>query len=247
MKKKILIIGAKSFIAKNYVKSSNYQNKILSITTRGLKSSKGNFQAEKIKKILKNNSIKTIINFTSNNNNSMSKLINDSKIITENINFHLEILELIKNKKILVIYFDSFERYKNKNSSYKVSKKILESVYKFYQKKYKLEVKKIILPTIIGANDLNFNRLVPYVLKQILNNKKVIIKKNNKIIFTFVENVVYKIDNIISKSRKKYLMKKYNKKVNYFYSEFKKIHQNQKYKNNKLFKIYAWYKSYFKK
>ena len=71
--------------------------------------------------------------------------------------------------------------------------------------------------------------------------------KNNKIIFTFVENVVYKIDNIISKSRKKYLMKKYNKKVNYFYSEFKKIHQNQKYKNNKLFKIYAWYKSYFKK
>lgn len=247
MKKKILIIGAKSFIAKNYVKSSNYQNKILSITTRGLKSSKGKFQAEKIKKIFKNNSIKTIINFTSNNNNSMSKSINDSKIITENLNFHLEILELIKNKKILVIYFDSFERYKNKNTSYKVSKKILESVYKFYQKKYKLEVKKIILPTIIGANDLNFNRLVPYVLKQILNNKKVIIKKNNKIIFTFVENVVSKIDHIISKSRKKYLMKKYNKKVNYFYSEFKKIHQNQKYKNNKLFKIYVWYKSYFKK
>ena len=147
----------------------------------------------------------------------------------------------------MVIYFDSIERYKNKHSSYKVSKKIVESVYKFYQKKYKLEVKKIILPTIIGANDLNFNRLVPYVLKQILNNKKVIIKKNNKIIFTFVENVVYKIDHIISKSHKKYLMKKYNKKVNYFYSEFKKIHQNQKYKNNKLFKIYAWYKSYFKK
>lgn len=246
MKKKILIIGAKSFIAKNYVKLSNYQNKILSISTRDLKSSKGKFQAEKIKKILKNNSIKTIINFTSNNNNSMSKLIDDSKIITENINFHLEILELIKNKKILVIYFDTFERYKNKNSSYKVSKKILESVYKFYQKKYKLEVKKIILPTIIGANDLNFNRLVPYLLKQILNNKKVIIKKNNKIIFTFVENVVYKIDHIISKSRKNYLMKKYNKKVDYFYSEFTKIHQNQKYKNNKLFKIYAWYKSYFK-
>ena len=40
----------------------------------------------------------------------MSKLINDSKIITENINFHLEILELIKNKKILVIYFDSFRK-----------------------------------------------------------------------------------------------------------------------------------------
>ena len=83
--------------------------------------------------------------------------------------------------------------------------------------------------------------------KQILNNKKVIIKKNSKIIFTFVENVVYKIDNIISKSQKKYLIKKYNKKVNYFYSEFKKIHQNQQYKNNKLFKIYTWYKSYFKK
>jgi hypothetical protein len=247
VKKKILIIGANSFIAKNYVNFSKFKKRAFSISTKDLIDSKGKFNFKKIKKIFKNNSIKTIINFTSNNNNSSSESINDSKIILDNINFHLEILELIKNKKILIIYFDSFEKFKNKNSSYKVSKKILESVYKFYQKKYKLNVKKILLPTIIGVNDLNFNRLVPYILKQILNNKKVIIKKQKKIIFTFVENVVSKIDNIISNSKKKFLMKKYNKKVNYIYSEFKKIHQNKQYKNNKLFKIYAWYKSYFEK
>ena len=247
MKKSILVIGSNSFIAKNFVNNSKFKKKIFCVSTKDLNSFKNDFDFKKLKKILHNNPIRAIINFTSNNNNSTSKLVKDSKIILENINYHLEILELVKKKNILVIYFDSYEKFKSKNSSYKISKNILENIYKFYKKKYKLNVKKILLPTVIGNDDLNFERLVPYLLKSILNNKKILIKtKQKKIIFTFVDHVVSKIDNILSNSKKNFLIKKYEKKVYFFYDEFKKIHKNYKTQNKELVKIYSWYKAYFK-
>lgn len=247
MKKKILIIGSNSFIAKNYITLSKYNKKILPLSTKDLKDLNGKFNTKRLKRIFKNHLIEIIINFTSNNNNSTSRFTKDSQVVLENISFHLEVLEFIKEKNISIIYFDSFEKYNSKNSSYKLSKKILENIYNFYRKKYKINVKKVLLPTVIGINDLNFNRLVPYLLKKILINKKISIKKQKKIIFTFVDNVIFKIDNIVSNSKKNLLLKKYEKKVGYFYSEFKKIHHNKKYQNKKFLYIYNWYKDYFKK
>ena len=103
---------------------------------------------QKTKRIFKNHLIEIIINFTSNNNNSTSRFTKDSHSF-ENISFHLEVLEFIKEKYFNNL-FDSFEKYNSKNSSYKLSKKILENIYNFYRKKYKINVKKVLLPTVIG-------------------------------------------------------------------------------------------------
>ena len=249
MKKKILIFGASSFIAKNYINYDDY-NHLICVTRKNkndlIKKSNTTYKyidhlnVNKIKNLVVKNKIGIIINFISNNNNKIDINIDDLKIINDNTFPALQILEAIKNTRIKYVCFDSFEKKKNKKTAYKLSKIILSEIYKYYSSKYKIKIKKINLPTVLGKFDKNKSRLLPYIFK---NNKPNYPK--SLIRFIFAGNLVRCIKNNIN-FNKKIKLKIYKKKANFFSMELIKYeNQSMTQKNlitKELFQIFKSYK-----
>ena len=106
MKKKILIFGASSFLAQNYIKFDN-NNKLFCINKSKkvnlIKKNNAkykivkNLSAKSIRSLVIENKIDIIINFISNNNNKFDKKIDNIKIFKDNILPSLKIIEAIKN------------------------------------------------------------------------------------------------------------------------------------------------------
>ena len=231
MKKKILIFGASSFLAQNYIKFDN-SNKLFCIN----KSKKVNLIKKKnatykivknlsvrsIRNLVAENKIDIIINFISNNNNKFDRKNDNVKIFKDNILPSLKIIEAIKNYIIKYIYFDSREINKKKNTIYKLSKKVLSQLNEYYKKKYKIKIVKIILPTVLGKYDKNNQRLLPLISR----NKKLLFP--NKIVnFSFADDVVTNIRGHINNG-KKIKIKLYKKKASYFSNQFQKLKKKGK-------------------
>ena len=135
METKILIIGGSSFLAQNYINFDKknkltclVRNKKNLIKKKNVSYINSNIISKKLlKKIILKYKINTILNFVSNNNNSLDKDLDNYKIFSDNVITSLKILEIIKFFNIKYICFDSFER-KNKNSVYILAKKYLMSI-----------------------------------------------------------------------------------------------------------------------
>ena len=249
MKKKILIFGASSFLAQNYINCDNYNDLIClvrakkkSLITKSNATYKivNNLSINKIKNILANNKIEIIIDFISNNNNKIDINIDNFKIIRDNTFIALQILESIKNKNINYICFDSFEKKKRKETAYKLSKIILSEIYAYYKSKYSVKIVKLNLPTVLGKFDKSKSRLLPNIFK---NHKPT--HPKDLITFIFADHLVVSIKNNLN-FNKKIKLKIYKKKANYFYKEITKYKSQFKSPKNiiskELFKIYKSYK-----
>lgn len=246
MKTTILILGASSFLAQNYI-SYDSKNKLICVVRKKSKYIQkknvkyiqiNKLNSGNLKKIYSKNNFKAILNFISNNNNSEDSDANNKKILFDNLLPSIEILESIKNSKIKYFNFDSFEKKKNKISGYVLSKNILVNVINFYKEKYNLNILNINLPTVIGKFDQNKKRILPF-----LSRNKKLNKPNDVIVFSFAEDIVLSIKNNIEKNSK-INFKIFKRKANFFLNRFL---NNNKKKDKTLFlkkidKILNFYK-----
>jgi nucleoside-diphosphate-sugar epimerase len=231
MKKKVLIFGASSFLAQNYIKFDD-NNKLFCINKSKkvglIKKNNAKYKVVKnlsvrsIKSLVIENEIDIIINFISNNNNKFDRKNDNIKIFKDNILPSLKIVEAMKNQTIKYIYFDSHEVNKKKNTIYKLSKKMLSQLNEYFKKKYKIKIIKISLPTVLGKYDRNNKRLLPLISK----NKKLLFP-DQSVNFSFADDVVASIRRHVNDT-KKIKIKLYKKKANYFINQYQKLRKKEK-------------------
>ena len=246
METKILIIGGSSFLAQNYINFDKknkltclVRNKKNLIKKKNVSYINSNIISKKLlKKIILEYKINTILNFVSNNNNSLDKDLDNYKIFSDNVITSLKILEIIKFLNIKYICFDSFERKKNKNSAYILAKKVISDVNNFYEAKYNIKIISVVLPTVIGKFDTNKNRIIPFLSE---NNK--LKKPNYTIVFAFAEDIVNSIKNNIE-NNKKIKFKIYKKKASFFLNRFLDIRKlkRKSFFLSKINEIFSYYK-----
>ena len=251
MKKKVLIFGASSFLAQNYIKFDN-NNKLFCVNKSKkvhlIKKNNATYKIVKnltvksIRNLVIENKIDIIINFISNNNNKFDTKNDNIKIFKDNILPSLKIVEAMKDCKIKYIYFDSHEINKKKNTIYKLSKRILSQLNEYYKKKYKVKIVKISLPTVLGKYDRNSKRLLPLISR----NKKLLFPNQN-VNFSFADDVVASIRRHINNG-KKIKIRLYKKKASYFENQLQKLRNKEKIDNSlvseKVNDILLFYKNF---
>ena len=134
---------------------------------------------------------KIIICASNNNNGGNLNKNNNIDIFSKNTCILLNVLENIKyNKKVEVINFSSTEIKKKKETMYSISKKANYILCNFYKTNYNLKIKNLIIPNVFGENDLNFQRVIPFFVKNIIFKKKIFIKKKKKIKFIYIDDLL---------------------------------------------------------
>ena len=261
--KRILLIGSNSFLGKNIISEIPYKkiiciqrNKKNIIRKKNLKYYFLDLKLfKKLKKIINDNIFDKVIICCADNNNSINLHNNNIKIFNNNTNILLNIFECLKfKKKIEILNFTSSEVLKKKITIYSISKNTNNKLCEFYKKNYKLKIKNIILTNVFGGNDLNFNRIVPFLIRCAIFNKKIILKNSSyKLKLIYIENLL-----------KILTLKLNNKYFNHSITILglkKKILYIMKLKKNKRKKIYfkkdtlnfyllntiSWYEIYFNK
>ena len=260
-KHKVLVLGSNSFIAKNII-SKIFFKKIYCVQKKKTKQfNKKNskyfyfdlLDHRKLKNVIDMYDYDKIILCASNNNNSNNLNKNNIDIFSENTNILLNVLELLKyKKKIKIVNFSSIEIKKKKQSMYSISKKINYQLCNFYNTNYNLKIKNLNLPNVFGENDLNFNRIIPFLVKNIFFKKKFLIKKKkNKITFIYIDDLLKVLVDDRKKLRNTYLISIHELKIKI--SNFMNLKENLQRNNFKyhfdfnLYKTINWYKCYFKK
>ena len=256
--KTVLILGSNSFVAKNVISRIPYK-KIVCIQLKKVDIYKNKnlkyyflnlINLRNLKKIFRNYKFDMVIICASNNNNSIKKYNDNINIFKYNTNILLNVLELLKfNKKTQIINFSSTETLKKNNSIYSIAKTTNDQLCKFYQKNYNLNIKNYVISNLFGQNDLNFNRIIPLLIKKLIFNKKINkINYSKKLKFVFIDDL---LENLIYPKKKIYghliSIRSLIKKIDYLFS----FSEHEKKKNQSLFeyRLYMtilWYKNYFK-
>ena len=182
---RVLILGKKSFIARNFIKK--YSNHIKFFYFNLYFSDNYKEFLKKISLYVNKKKIDHIINFIGNNDNSLIPA-DDNKILRDNFILPLALVNLFKKKKINFTFFLSTEIDKiensNENNIYSLSKFFLQDSLRFILIKNNISLIKI--DNVFGPHDLNFNRLIPsLMLKLLFNNKalKVKLAQQKKLIY----------------------------------------------------------------
>lgn len=255
-----LIIGSSGFIGSNLILNSKskiictyYLNKLI-VSKKNIKKVKLNiFNQKSLNKIITNYKINEIINLVSNNNNITHKSTNNFLIWEKNTSSLVRLLENLRKKKkhLKVIHISSNETQEKNSTIYSLSKKTSEEICKVYRKNFNIKVSIIRIGNVIGFADQNKNRIVPYILNQILSNQKIKLKNPNKTInFSFADDVSKKILNFNSYHKLTHFIKPEFKTTPYKLSQIlSKFENNKAIPMNKiekkLYKIFIWYKKNF--
>ena len=257
----VLILGSNSFIAKNIITEIPFKQIVCVQKKKQNILKKKNLKyyffnlhtSEDLIRIIKKYNFDKVIICASNNNNSKNLKNDNSEIFFNNTNILLNTLECIKfQKKIEIINFTSTEVQKKKKSIYSIAKKTNDDVCKFYEHSYGLKIKNLVLSNLFGNNDLNFNRIIPSLIKNILFKKKIILNNSSKKLqFIHISQVLKVITN-----KSKYIKKKHLISINQIKNKilsFMKLKKglNKKDFNNSfeynLYETINWYIKYFKR
>jgi nucleoside-diphosphate-sugar epimerase len=260
-KQTVLILGSNSFVAKNIIAEIPFR-KIICVQKRKYNILKRNnlkyyffnlMQIKNLKRIISKNRLDKVIICSSNNNNC-NNLSNDNiNIFFQNTNILLNVLESLKfKKKIQIINFTSTEVSKKNSSMYSLAKETNDRLCEFYKSNYSLKINNIILPNLFGKNDLNFNRIIPLLIKKIFFKKKIILKNySKKLKFMFVESLFEIIISSKKRINSTYLISinQLIKRINYLIRLNNNVEKNN-FKSTfdyQLYQTIIWYKNYFKK
>ena len=247
----ILIYGKNSFLAKNF--TSNYKSRFNLFFFNKYFKQKNTFE-KKIIKFVKKNKITHIINFAACNDNSLFNN-NSKQIFNSNFSLPVTLLEISNNLNLDIFLFLSEEIDKNNSkfdNFYSLSKNLLFEYIKHSKNKNRIRI--INIDSVYGPFDLNFNRLVPAIIKNILQNIKknsINLKQNKNMIYV---GDINKIIGPLIISKKKIIYKKIKSTKFYIgsiYSFLKKYHLHNSYDNIKNYKsfiaTYNWYLKYYGK
>ena len=257
----VLVLGSNSFIAKNII-SKIYFKKIYCVQKKKTyKHSAKNIKyyyfdlldQRKLKIIINLRNYDKIIICASNNNNSSNLNKNNNiDIFSQNTCILLNVLENIKyNKKVEFINFSSTEIKQKKETIYSISKKVNYILCNFYKTNYNLKIKNLIIPNVFGENDLNFQRVIPFFVKNIILKKKIFIKKKKKIKFIYIDDLLKVLVDDKKKLFNTYFISVNKLKINILnLINLKKNLEKDNFKelfDFNLYKTINWYKWYFKK
>ena len=257
----VLVLGSNSFIAKNIISKIPFK-KIYCVQKKKTYRHRAKnlkyyyfdlLDQRKLKTIINSQNYDKIIICASNNNNSYNLNKNNINIFSQNTFILLNVLENIKyKKKVEVINFSSTEIEKKKETIYSISKKTNHMLCNFYKTNYNLKIKNLILPNVFGENDLNFERIIPFFVKNIILKKKILINnKEKKIKFIYIDDVLKVLVDKKKKIHNSYFItvNKLKIKISNLIN-LKKNLQKDKFKelfDFNLYKTICWYKWYLKK
>ena len=262
---KLLVLGANSFVGKNFLKKTKYQNIIATYNTilPPKKFIKKKYKYKKmdirnyyeIIKTIKKKNFNIIINFIASNDNKVDKTVSVKNIFDLNLLGIINLLEAVRvlNKKIIIYNFTSTEIDNNKFSAYSLSKFSSEEIQKLYNKLYNMNIHTIKLNNIFGPGDMNFSRLIPFICKNLCENNKFYLNSNKKKLlkFTYIDDFINFLEDIIANNK----INNLDKKIKYHRSSTLNIykllcklnnnHAKELIKNNyenKLYETLKWYK-----
>lgn len=241
---KVLILGQRSFIARNFIK--RYTDKINFFYFDMYFRDDHKVFIKKISQYVNSKKINHIINFIGNNDNSLYPK-KAKNILRDNFILPTTLVDLFKNKKINFTFFlsteiDKIEK-KSENNLYALSKFLLQDSLRFIKKKNKISLIKI--DSVYGPHDLNFNRLVPSLMLKILSNKniKVNLRQQKKLIY--VKDLLPVIFRTIKNKKLINIVDVKGKNIN-ITKLWKIININKKTTNNGIFynffETLDWYK-----
>ncbi len=246
----ILIIGQKSFVAKNFI--FDFKDKFnFFYFQRYFKKNNKNYSII-LENFIRNNKIKLILNFAGNNDNSFVNK-NFEKILVSNFYLPITLLKLSDKLKIPLFLFLSKDMNNNNllKNFYSISKNMLKSF--IYNNNFKCKLRILNLDSLYGPYDLNYNRIFPSIFYNIYNKKK---KKTNLYQiknFTYVKDLnkilyklIYKKDHFIYKnikSDKINITKVYKLLIKNKNIDLKK----KRIQYRSLFLTSEWYKKYYGK
>ena len=261
---KLLVLGANSFIGKNFLKETKFHN-ILATYHSILPPKKFINKKYIYKKIdirnyneifnlIKKRNFDIIINFIANNNNMVDRTISVKNIFDLNLFGFINLIESVRvlQKKTIIYHFTSTEVDNNRISPYSLSKYLSEEVQKLYNKLYNMNIHTIKLNNIFGPGDMNFSRLIPFICKNLCDNKKFYLNSNNKKLlkFTYVDDLINFLEDAIANNK----INNSDKKIKYHRSGAPNIykllcklnnkHSKEFIKNNfenKLYTTLKWY------
>jgi CDP-glucose 4,6-dehydratase len=217
--KKILITGINGFIGANLAKKLHDLGAVVEGTTRErgnaryLKAAKetGSYNLHKLNirnfskviELIKNNSFDYVFHLASQSD-TWKSIIEPYDTIQTNVVGTLNLLEAIRNNskqtKIILsgtvrAFYDS-ENAMNKNGTvlhpYDASKMSMEAIASSYFRAYDINGVIAKNTNIYGGNDLNFSRIIPLIMKQTIEDKKIQLKGTGlvKRDFMFIEDAV---------------------------------------------------------
>ena len=184
--KNILIIGQKSFIAKNFIEDYSQKFNFFYFKKRFRKRNKKRF-INTLDKFIKKKKIKIVLNFAANNDNSYSSNYKD--ILESNFYLPASLLELSEKNGVTLFLFLSkdMENYNKIKNFYSISKEMLHVLIK--NKKHDFKLRVLNIDSIFGPHDTNYKRIFPSLFNNIYNKKKVKVKLKQIKRFSYVKDL----------------------------------------------------------
>ena len=244
---RILIIGKKSFLAKNFI--NKYKKDKIFYFDSYFSNNYKKF-LKKIYSYVQRKKIKHIINFAGNNDNSVYPS-DKNNILRDNFILPIALVNLFKEKKVNFTFFSSAEINKidslSNNNLYALSKFFLQDSLKFIFNKNKISL--IEIDNVYGPHDINFNRLIPSIMLKILTKKKIKInlRQNRKLIY--VKDVLPIIFKTLKNKKNLSFVTIKGEQVNILklWKYINKIIKNKKLQKKNYFnnfvKTFEWYKN----
>lgn len=196
--KNILIIGSKSFIAKNFIEDFSHKFNLFYFNRYFKKKDKSFLKNLKI--FIKKNNIDLILNFAADNNNSYKN--NDfDKILESNFYLPISLIRLANLFKIPLFLFLSKDKDKNNQvkNFYSISKEMLNTYIN--NDKFKCKLRLLNIDSLYGPLDLNKSRIFPSIFYNLYNKNKIKINFKQTKHFTYVKNLNKVIFNLIFKKK----------------------------------------------
>jgi nucleoside-diphosphate-sugar epimerase len=217
----ILILGHNSFIALHFIKL--FSKKQILIWP---KKKVNNMNYINFVKFIKKNNISIIINFISDNNND----INNYDLVesfNSNSLLNLFLLEIILKEKlnIKLMLFSSFEARKikkNEISIYGINKKYIENIINFMPNNKRKFIKLVKINSVFGPGDKNLDRVMPFLLRQIIFNKKLNLKIDYKY-FIRVDHLCNSLINFLYNDKQVLILKGKKYKLSLLHKKFLQI------------------------
>ena len=247
--KNILIIGQKSFIAKNFIEDYSQKFNLLYFKKRFTNRYKKKF-INILDKFIKKKKIKIVLNFAANNDNSYSSNYKD--ILESNFYLPASLLELSKRNGVTLFLFLSKDMENNNKikNFYSISKEMLHVLIK--NKKHNFKLRVLNIDSIFGPHDTNYKRIFPSLFNNLYNKKKVKVKLKQIKRFSYVKDLNKMIFKLTF-NKKKFIYKdvksdQLNIKDIYSHFKIKKKNITKKFVNYDALLLTAkWYKNYYGK